>query len=84
MFEVINGKVSKSNLDVLRKTFTLPTVPISALYSKIGGVFHWQACVDHQIETYHQAENIQVQGSQSGLSHNLQVVLIVANISLQF
>ena len=61
-----------------------PSVPSSALYATIDGVVHWQACINHQIETYHQAENIQVQGSQSGLSHNLQVVLIVANISLQF
>ena len=59
--------------------FIPPPVPNSALYSKSDGVVHWQACINHRIEAHHQAENIQVRGSHSGLGHNPQVVWIVAN-----
>jgi pimeloyl-ACP methyl ester carboxylesterase len=79
LFELINGNVSQSNPDVVRKMFTPPPVPNSALYSKTDGVVHWQACINHRIEAHHQAENIQVRGSHSGLGHNPQVVWIVAN-----
>jgi pimeloyl-ACP methyl ester carboxylesterase len=79
LFELINGNVSQSNPDVVRKMVMLPPVPNSALYSKTDGVVHWQACINHRIETHHQAENIQVRGSHSGLGHNPQVVWIIAN-----
>lgn len=79
LFELINGNVSQSNPDVVKQMFTPPPVPNSAFYSKSDGVVHWQACINHRIEAHHQAENIQVRGSHSGLGHNPQVVWIVAN-----
>jgi pimeloyl-ACP methyl ester carboxylesterase len=79
LFELINGNVSESNPDVVQQMFTPPPVPNSALYSKSDGVVHWQACINHRIKAHHQAENIQVCGSHSGLGHNPHVVWIVAN-----
>lgn len=79
LFELINGNLAQSNPDVLQQMFTPPPVPNSALYSKSDGVAHWQACINHHIEDHHQAENIQVRGSHTGLGHNPQVVWIVAN-----
>jgi hypothetical protein len=79
LFEFINGNVSHTNPDVVEQMFTPPPVPSSALYSKSDGVVHWQACINHCIEEHHQAENIQVRGSHSGLGHNPQVVWIIAN-----
>lgn len=79
LFELINGKVAQSNPEVLQQMFVPPPVPSSALYSKTDGVAHWQACINHQIEPHHQAENIQVRGSHTGLGHNPQVVWIIAN-----
>lgn len=79
LFELINGNVSQSNPDVVKQMFTPPPVPHSAIYSKTDGVVHWKACINQQIEAHHQAENIQVRGSHSGLGHNPQVVWIIAN-----
>lgn len=79
LFELINGNVSQSNPDVLKKMVLPPPVPNSAIYSKSDGVVHWKACVNHRIEAHHQAENIRVRGSHSGLGHNPQVVWIIAN-----
>tara|TARA_R110000868_G_scaffold403301_1_gene680441 strand:- start:44 stop:757 length:714 start_codon:yes stop_codon:yes gene_type:complete len=79
LFEFINGNVSQSNPDVLKQMITPPPVPSSALYSKSDGIAHWQACINHRIEEHHQAENIQVRGSHSGLGHNPRVVWIIAN-----
>jgi len=79
LFELINGNISQTNANVVRQMFTPPPVPNSALYSKSDGVVHWQGCINHRIEAHHQAENIQVRGSHSGLGHNPQVVWIIAN-----
>ena len=79
LFELINGNFSQTNPDVVRQMLTPPPVPNSALFSKTDGVVHWQACINHRIEAHHQAENIQVRGSHSGLGHNPQVVWIIAN-----
>lgn len=79
LFEFINGNVSETHPDVLEKMATPPPVPNSALYSKSDGVAHWQACINHRIEEHHQAENIRVRGSHTGLGHNPQVVWIIAN-----
>ncbi|WP_293747044.1 hypothetical protein [uncultured Paraglaciecola sp.] len=79
LFEFINGNLAQSNPEVLQQMYTPPPVPNSALYSKSDGVAHWQACINHRIEDHHQAENIQVRGSHTGLGHNPQVVWVVAN-----
>ena len=79
LFKFINGNLAQSNPEVLQKMFIPPPVPHSALYSKTDGVAHWQACINHRIEDHHQAENIQVRGSHTGLGHNPQVVWVVAN-----
>lgn len=79
LFELINGNVSQTNPDVVKQMLTPPPVPNSALYSKTDGIVHWKACINHHIEDHHQAENIQVRGSHSGLGHNPLVVWIIAN-----
>ena len=52
------------------------TVPTTAIYSKQDGIVPWRACVD---EPGARAENIRVVGSHTGLGHNPQVLLIIAD-----
>ncbi len=54
-----------------------PPVPTTAIYSKLDGVCHWRACVQHG--GHDQVENIEVNSSHTGMSVNAQTLFVVAD-----
>lgn len=54
-----------------------PPVPTTAIYSKLDGVCHWRACIQHS--GHDQVENIEVTSSHTGMSVNPQILFVVAD-----
>ena len=54
-----------------------PPVPTTAIYSKLDGICHWRACVQHG--GHDQVENIEVNSSHTGMSVNAQTLFVVAD-----
>ena len=52
------------------------TVPSTSIYSRTDGIVHWSTCIDGERA---EAENIEVQGSHSGLGYNPAVLLAVSD-----
>ena len=75
LFELVSGK----NVDDLRRrTATQPplTVPTTSIYSRTDGIVAWQNCIEQEGP---QAENIEVEGSHSGLGYNPTALFAVAD-----
>ncbi len=53
-----------------------PPVPSTAIYSRSDGIVAWQSCVERITPI---TENIEVQGSHSGLGHNPAVLYAIAD-----
>ena len=51
-------------------------VPSTAVYSRTDGVVRWHACIDAEGP---RRENVEVQGSHSGLGHNPAVMIVIAD-----
>ena len=54
-----------------------PPVPTTAIYSKLDGVCHWRACIQHG--GHDNVENIEVTSSHTGMSVNAQTLFVVAD-----
>jgi pimeloyl-ACP methyl ester carboxylesterase len=54
-----------------------PPVPTTAIYSKLDGVCHWRACIQHS--GHDRVENIEVTSSHTGMSVNAQTLFVVAD-----
>ena len=55
---------------------TAPPVPTTAIYTRSDGIVAWQGCLEREGP---QAENIEVEGSHSGLGHNPVVLYAIAD-----
>ncbi len=53
-----------------------PPVPSTAIYSKTDGVVHWSACLEYP---GHQAENVEVMSSHTGMAFNPLVLHVIAD-----
>jgi pimeloyl-ACP methyl ester carboxylesterase len=54
-----------------------PPVPTTAIYSKLDGICHWRACIQHS--GHDRVENIEVTSSHTGMSVNAQTLFVVAD-----
>jgi pimeloyl-ACP methyl ester carboxylesterase len=54
-----------------------PPVPTTAIYSKLDGICHWRACIQHS--GHDRVENIEVTSSHTGMSVNAQTMFVVAD-----
>lgn len=79
MFELINGNIAEREPLAANKMIKPPPVPSTAIYSKSDGIAHWEACKNNIEHMTGQTENIEVNGSHTGLGHNAQVIWIIAN-----
>lgn len=79
IFELINGDLIAKEAHLAQKTFTPPPVPSSAIFSRSDGIVSWQSCVNKLSTLNKQTENIEVQGSHTGLGHNHQAIWVIAN-----
>src|SRR5260221_6517501 len=57
-----------------------PPVPSTAIYSRSDGIVAWQGCLEQESPT---TQNIEVEGSHSGLGHNPVVVYVIADRLVQ-
>ncbi|HEV8096798.1 MAG TPA: alpha/beta hydrolase [Burkholderiales bacterium] len=75
LFELVSGKEVE---DLSRQTAALPalTVPVTSIYSRSDGIVAWQNCIEQEGPL---AENIEVEGSHSGLGHNAAALYAVAD-----
>ena len=75
LFELVSGKEVE---DLRRQTAALPalTVPVTSIYSRSDGIVAWQNCIEQEGPL---AENIEVEGSHSGLGHNAAALYAVAD-----
>jgi pimeloyl-ACP methyl ester carboxylesterase len=53
-----------------------PPVPSTAIYSRTDGIVAWQGCLEQESPT---TQNIEVEGSHSGLGHNPVVLYAIAD-----
>jgi pimeloyl-ACP methyl ester carboxylesterase len=53
-----------------------PPVPATAIYSRSDGIVAWRGCMEREGPA---SENIEVQGSHSGLGHNPAVLFAIAD-----
>jgi pimeloyl-ACP methyl ester carboxylesterase len=53
-----------------------PPVPSTAIYSRSDGIVAWQGCCEQESAT---TENIEVEGSHSGLGHNPMALYAIAD-----
>ena len=53
-----------------------PPVPSTAIYSRSDGIVAWQGCLEQDCVT---TQNIEVEGSHSGLGHNPAVLYAIAD-----
>ena len=53
-----------------------PPVPSTAIYTRSDGIVAWQGCLEQEIPT---TQNIEVEGSHSGLGHNPVVLYAIAD-----
>ena len=77
LFEQFSGtKVESFDRNLLDRVKSAPPVPSTAIYSRTDGVVAWQTCVDKVDET---SENVEVEGSHTGLGHNPTVLWVIAD-----
>lgn len=78
LYEMLNPDFAADTLlngePVWAKT---PPVPSSAIYSESDGIAAWQHCVEEQQS--HHTENIRVNGSHCGLTHNPAVLYAICD-----
>lgn len=79
MYERVSGETVYSDEWRLRfeRDRAAPAVQTTAIYSPNDGITAWQNCVE---EPAPHIENIEVGGSHLGLTHNPEVLLLVAKI----
>src|SRR5258708_6970856 len=53
-----------------------PPVPSTAIYTRTDGIVAWQGCLEQESPT---TQNIEVEGSHSGLGHNPVVLYAIAD-----
>lgn len=51
-----------------------PPLPVTSIYTKTDGVVNWMDCL---CDETHMAENIEVQGSHMGLTHNVKALDVI-------
>jgi len=74
LFEMVSGKKVD---DVGSSGATPPlSVPVTSIYSRSDGIVAWQNCIEREGP---RAENIEVEGSHSGLGHNPAALYAVAD-----
>lgn len=78
MVEWITGKdISELEQVVLERASLIPPVPTTAIYTRLDGIVHWQACLD--AEENAQNENVEVFASHVGLGFDPMTLLCVAD-----
>ena len=56
-----------------------PPVPCTSIYSRSDGIVDWQACRDAGADASRRGENIEIDGSHTGMGWNPRVLAIVAD-----
>jgi esterase/lipase len=75
LFERISPtKISDLTEEDFARIRNTPPVPVTSIYSRTDGVVAWQDCLN---EAREDVENVEVQGSHSGLSHNHHAIRVV-------
>ena len=62
--------------EYLRRITAAPSIPTTAIYSRLDGIVNWRACLGEESAV---AENVGVLGSHCGLGYNPTVFRIVAD-----
>ncbi len=77
LFQNLSGMTEEEMRDqMLEFPAAAPPVPSTAIYSRSDGVVHWTTCLEYE---GHQAENVEVVGSHSGMGFNPLVLNVIAD-----
>ena len=75
LFERISPtKISDLSDEDFARIRRTPPVPVTSIYSRTDGVVSWQDCINEERDD---VENVEIQGSHSGMSHNHDAIRIV-------
>ncbi|MDP5052705.1 MAG: alpha/beta hydrolase, partial [Congregibacter sp.] len=78
LYKIINRKyLEADNEAMVHQMASEPPVPTSMIYSREDGIVHWTTC--QQDDPSHQAENIRVFGSHSGMGFNPAIYYVIAD-----
>ena len=77
LYTTLFGDQKVKDLDhSLLHNFALPApLPTTAIYTKEDGIVPWEACMEMEVDDFHQ--NIQVRGSHCGLGMNSSVFMVI-------
>ena len=75
LYEMVSGQsVHQPGRPVRRTDFASPPVPTTAIFSRTDGICAWQACIEQPSAS---VENIEVDGSHTGLTYNPAVAYAI-------
>lgn len=76
-YEAVTGETldSAAAMARFRRDMEPPPVPTTSIYTRSDGITAWQNCLEEETGT---AENIEIAGSHSGLTHNPAALLLIA------
>lgn len=75
LYQLVSGRSEDHPADRVARKVPLP-VPATAIFSRSDGIVAWQGCLEQRSPT---TENIEVEGSHSGLGHNPVVLYAIAD-----
>ncbi len=79
LYRLLSGQRSPVSEALAARLRAPPPVPCTSIYSRSDGIVAWQACVDPDADPARQRENVEVEGSHSGMGWNPRVLAIVAD-----
>lgn len=86
LYRLVNGRWPALDAALAGRLRTPPPVPCTSIYSRSDGIVPWQDCIDAEIDADAAAdpraatrENVEVDGSHSGMGWNPRVLAIVAD-----
>ena len=77
MFRLLNGSGLQFDPALSARLRTPPPLPTTSIYSRSDGIVAWQTCL-HE-EAAPQVEDIEIEGSHSGMGWNRAVLAVVAD-----
>ena len=76
LYERVSGGARADDAQRREQRRTPPPLPSTAIYSRSDGIVAWQGCLEREGP---RAENIEVEGSHSGMAHNPVVLYAIAD-----
>jgi hypothetical protein len=79
LYKLLSGRSAAIPQVLAVRLRAAPPVPCTSIYSRSDGIVAWQACLDADAGRARMSENIEIEGSHSGMGWNPRVLAVVAD-----